>query len=200
MKLINFNNFAYLPHFIIKQDLLNFENIEFDNESIIIPFVSEISDDLHFEHIKEILKNQLRYFHTDEQWNDDEIQGSYSLNVCKNIEGSYNYQIQFVDEEHYCDTSVEVKLNSNERQILKPIMDKAFNGYSIENIRKNIAYSFSSYVSEFVLDKLKLVSDTLNDNRYSSAWITNDNQCCVIASVKDISDNKYPVEIVKFGC
>jgi len=201
MKLINFNNFAYLPHFILKQDLLDFENVEHDSESIIIPFTSEISDNLYFEHIKEILENQLRYFYTDEYWKDCEIQGSYSLVICKNIDVSYGFQIQFVDKEYYCDTAIEVELNSNERQILKSIIDKAFNSkHTIENIRKNVAYSFSTYVSESVLNKLKLVSDSINGNRYNSAWITDDNQCCIIANVNNISDSKCPVEIVKFGC
>lgn len=196
MKLINFDE-STLPCFNVSKYVLDFDSMEYDDESIIIPFKKDINNNDKFKPIKVILEDRLKDFYTDELF-DDLIDDEFSL-IIWNTDNGYVYKIQIVTDNAY--TNLEIEINYSEYLILKSVIDKAFKcPYDIDNARIDVMKTFAGKIPRQVLNQLKLVTDTLEDNKYHSAWITNDCTSSVFANINDVSKPDCPVEIVKFAC
>ena len=70
---------------------------------------------------------------------------------------------------------------------------------TLERIRKDAVKSMGTVLPKAILNKMKLVADTIVGNRYRSAWISFDNQESVICEIKNCFDPQCPTEVVPFG-
>jgi hypothetical protein len=68
----------------------------------------------------------------------------------------------------------------------------------LEEIRTDACQTINMVVPEKVRNKMKLVSDSLVGHRYRAAWISYDNQECIICEISDYTQPQCPVKIVPF--
>lgn len=70
---------------------------------------------------------------------------------------------------------------------------------SIEECRTDACQTINTVVPKRIRNKMKLVSDSLVGRRYRAAWISYDNQECIVCEIADYTQPQCPVEIVPFG-
>lgn len=75
---------------------LNLDAIISDNILVIIPIKQELITDTKFYPMKNYLQKQVFEVYREEYWEEDFIEGKYSLIIHSNYDHSYTYQIQLL--------------------------------------------------------------------------------------------------------
>lgn len=124
MRIINFE-METRPYFILTNEMLNFSKIDYDEESVIIPFANKAFSDNAFQPIIDIIQQRVRDFYFEENFENGIASGDYSLIIWKNDDNSCTYKVQFVTDDG-CDMYLQIGLNSDELKLIQPVKDKAF--------------------------------------------------------------------------
>ncbi len=132
-------------------------------------------------------------------------------NLFLTIDGNSGEQVYFLQsfikidhwsgEDTECMTE-EIQLSDAEQSrvgfALLPLLDK-YKQQFLEKIRTDAVKSIGTVLPKAILNKMKLVSDSIVGERYRSAWISYDNQESVICEIKNCFDPKCPTKVVPFG-
>lgn len=132
-------------------------------------------------------------------------------NLFLTIDGSNGEQIyylqSFIKIDHWSGEDTEclteqIQLSDVEKTrvelALLPLLDE-YKQQILERIRADAVKSMGTVLPKAILNKMKLVSDSITGERYRSAWISYDNQESVICEIKNCFDPKCPTEVVPFG-
>jgi hypothetical protein len=132
-------------------------------------------------------------------------------NLFLTIDGSDGEQIYFLQSfikiDHWSGEDTEclteqIQLSEMEQDsidlALLPLLDKD-KQQTLERIRADAVKSMGTVLPKAILNKMKLVSDSIIGECYRSAWISYDNQESIICEIKNCFDPKCPTEVVPFG-
>lgn len=185
-------------------------NAEFDGDYCLftsIPLKRTSSNAAMYDSAFECFLNQ----YIDTGHDAEDIVVDQEPNLFLTIDGSDGEQIYFLQSfikiDHWSGEDTEclteqIQLSEMEQDsidlALLPLLDKD-KQQTLERIRADAVKSMGTVLPKAILNKMKLVSDSIIGERYRSAWISYDNQESIICEIKNCFDPKCPTEVVPFG-